>query len=200
MAAAAQAISLQNRGAVIGSDPAVLADIYLAENNLAIWNRTLNAAISVDAQRIVAAHPNLQVRMTVAPDSVGAALQEAVGLAVSAPVLIDDIIQVVDMFCFLFELKRAGLRLSVLDRAMCPRFHADQVPCRLVTTYMGAGTEWQDYAHAAAEPAINQMNAGDIALLKGERWVGNEGGGLRHRSPQCNTKTSRLILTLDFSE
>lgn len=48
----------------------------------------------------------------------------------------------VDMFCCLFELKRAGLRLTVLDRAMCPRFHVDRVPCRLVTTYLGAATEW----------------------------------------------------------
>ena len=46
------------------------------------------------------------------------------------------------MFCYLFDLKRAGLRLTSLNNAMCPRFHVDGVPCRLVTTYQGIATEW----------------------------------------------------------
>lgn len=45
---------------------------------------------------------------------------------------------------------------------------------------------------------IRQLNAGDVALLKGESWVGNEGGGLIHRSPHISSQTRRLLLTLDF--
>ena len=43
-----------------------------------------------------------------------------------------DIAQLVDKFFCLFDLKRAALRFLVLDRAMCPRFHVDRVPYRLV--------------------------------------------------------------------
>ena len=34
----------------------------------------------------------------------------------------------------------AGLRL--LEHAMCPRFHCDNLPVRLVTTSHGHGCEW----------------------------------------------------------
>ena len=46
------------------------------------------------------------------------------------------------MYCYLFELNEIGLSLRVLDKAMCPRFHVDHVPCRLITTYTGVTTQW----------------------------------------------------------
>ena len=55
---------------------------------------------------------------------------------------------------------------------------------------------------AQAEPAepsrIEQVNTGDVALLKGEKWQGNEGAGLIHRSPALADGERRLILTLDW--
>ena len=45
---------------------------------------------------------------------------------------------------------------------------------------------------------IQQLNQGDVALLKGELWVGNENAGLVHRSPAVADKQPRLMLTLDF--
>ena len=46
---------------------------------------------------------------------------------------------------------------------------------------------------------IKQLCVGDVALLKGERWYGNSGGGLVHRSPHVeDTNSKRLLLTLDF--
>lgn len=54
----------------------------------------------------------------------------------------------------------------------------------------------------AAEPKdptlIRQLQSGDVALLKGENWIGNEGAGIIHRSPQPPQGTRRLILTLDW--
>jgi hypothetical protein len=35
-------------------------------------------------------------------------------------------------------------------------------------------------------------------LLKGEAWIGNENGGLVHRSPNLTGGARRLLLTLDF--
>ena len=132
--------------------------------------------------------------------------------------LAKDIAQLVDMFCSLFEQKRAVLKLTTLHRAMCPRFHVDWVPCRLITTYQGVATEW--LPHNVADRSklgtgnmgkpdelsglfdsssdIQQLNCGDIALLKGEIWENNEGAGLIHRSPQLSGGTRRLLLTIDF--
>jgi len=36
----------------------------------------------------------------------------------------------------------AGTRITTLDRAMCPRFHVDRVPVRLIVTWGGPGTQW----------------------------------------------------------
>ena len=143
---------------------------------------------------------------------------EALGYIPEATLLCEDVANLVNMFCCLFELKRAGLRLAVLDCAMCPRFHVDKVPCRLLTTYRGIGTEW--LPHLVADRSklgfgnqgksdndsglfksvanIEQLTLGDVALLKGEAWRGNQGAGLIHRSPQLAIQERRLLLTLDF--
>ncbi|MNV95110.1 hypothetical protein D3C71_1899700 [compost metagenome] len=53
--------------------------------------------------------------------------------------------------------------------------------------------------HAQAEPEdYQQMLCGEVAVLKGEKWQGNEGLGLIHRSPQPAPGERRLILTLDW--
>jgi hypothetical protein len=136
-------------------------------------------------------------------------------------VLSDDITLLVDMFCCVFDLKKAGLRLTALNRAMCPRFHFDRIPCRLITTYHGVATEWlphqvvdrsklgagnqgkSDEKSGLFESAndISQLSKGDVGLLKGEFWHDNEGAGLVHRSPvhtDDSLSQSRLLLTLDF--
>ena len=130
----------------------------------------------------------------------------------------ENIAELVDMFCYLFELKEAAIRLKVLDQAMCPKFHVDRVPCRLVTTYQGIATEWLPHEvldHTKlgwgsngladsesglyqSESDIQQLGCGDVALLKGTLWEGNENAGLVHRSPVLPANEKRLILTLDF--
>lgn len=122
-------------------------------------------------------------------------------------------------FCELFGRREAGLRLRTLDKAMCPRFHVDRVPARMICSYGGIGTEWlPEYAldrsklgmggcglpdaesGLIADPtAIRQMPVHAVGLMKGESWEGNEGYGLVHRSPQPTAVQSRrLLLTLDM--
>ena len=119
------------------------------------------------------------------------------------------------MFCCLFGLERTGLRLATLNRAMCPRFHVDHVPCRLLKTYTGIATQWIPHERLdrtklgvnrhnqpdelsglfQRETDIENLQSGHVALLKGEkRWVGNEGTGLVHRSPRLNKGERRLLL------
>jgi hypothetical protein len=123
---------------------------------------------------------------------------------------IADVSWLVSAFACLLGAKRVGLRLRVLDKAMCPRFHVDHVPVRLITTYCGIGSQWlkegamdrRQLGNAEAEPRddslIEQIASGEVALLKGEKWHGNEGFGLIHRSPQLASGERRLILTLDW--
>lgn len=123
---------------------------------------------------------------------------------------IADVRWLVSAYACLLGAKRIGLRLRALDKAMCPRFHVDHVPVRLITTYAGPGSQWLKegmierrlLGQLTAEPTkksqIEHINVGEVALLKGEKWQGNEGFGLVHRSPAVAQGERRLILTLDW--
>lgn len=205
------------RRAITGKESMVLADIYQPDTNIAIWRRELSPALKMSVSNLLAEHPHFQASMTVTPQSALASLSESFGNA-NQPELSENIAELVDMFCCLFELERTGLRLTTLDRAMCPKFHVDKVPCRLVTTYQGVATEWLPHHivkreklgrgsnglpdHQSglyqSEGDIQQLGSGDVALLKGERWEGNENAGLVHRSPMPDVGQNRLLLTLDF--
>lgn len=129
-----------------------------------------------------------------------------------------DIAALTEAFCDLIGCERAGLRLRMLSGPMCPRFHVDFVPCRLICTYGQTGTEWlpesavdrSKLGHGAgglpddrsglitADHAIRRMPPYSIALLKGEHWPGNQGRGVVHRSPSLPPeRPARLLLTLD---
>ena len=46
---------------------------------------------------------------------------------------------------------------------------------------------------------INRLIPGDVALLKGENWIGKGGAGLVHRSPQLSDDKRRLLRSLGFT-
>lgn len=130
---------------------------------------------------------------------------------------IEDVGWIVEMFACLFDLENIGLRLNVLAKTMCPRFHTDKVPCRLITTYAGKGTEWLDSKSIdhvmlaacnefkekadrfAEQYPIQSLQEGEIALFKGDRWDEQGGHGVIHRSPALGPGEMRLLLTLDFA-
>lgn len=202
---------------IVGQEPTVFADIYEDDINIAVWQRELTDELAQTVKYILDTKPGLQLSATVTPQNAHNAISNALPDTPATAALCDDISQLVDMFCSLFDLEQAGLRLVVLDRAMCPRFHVDRVPCRLVTTYQGIATQWlpHDFVdrtklgtgneglpdeqsglfQQAAD--IQQLNQGDVALLKGESWQGNAGAGLVHRSPHV-ADARRMLLTLDF--
>lgn len=193
----------------------VLADIYQENINIAVWQRELPSALLQATTRILQDSPKLEAAFTLSPSTAFDALLDKFGDSEDARILAGDIAELVDMFCCLFELKRAGVRLTALQKAMCPKFHVDHIPCRLVSTYFGAATEWLPHEYLELhhpsllqkqplrilEPSkqdIQQLSIGDVALLKGEGWQGNEGSGLVHRSPASTATSPRLLLTLDF--
>ena len=196
----------------------VLADIYQENTNIVVWKRSLTDKLLEASNSILSTTPDLEISLVVSPQDTVSNLQARLDSSKMAMILIEDIHKLVNMFCDLFDLKRVGLRLTSLKHAMCPRFHVDNVPCRLITTYQGIATEWLSHSDADRsklgvgnegkpdsqsgiyqdETNIQQLSQGDVALLKGEAWVGNEGKGLIHRSPQLYDQASRLILTIDF--
>jgi hypothetical protein len=207
----------KTRYSIQGNEPSILTDIYQDQVNMAIWQRQLSSTLISSVTAFLIEKPTFKTSMTVSADSVLASISESLGSNMAE--LSENIAELVQMFSCLFELKRIGLRLTVIDSAMCPKFHVDNVPCRLITTFQGVGTEWLPHQVVNREKlgrgsvgktdsesgiyknqhAIQQLNCGDVALLKGEHWKGNEAGGLVHRSPALLTNERRLILTLDFS-
>ncbi len=209
---------IQYRQAATGHLPTALTGIYREDVNIAIWRRQLESSLEQAAHNLLEDRPILQLSVSVTPQNVYDAVVEALGPTQDSAILSEDITQLLNMFCCLFDLKHVGLRLTALDQAMCPRFHVDRVPCRLVTTYCGSATEWlaDDRVDRSKLGAgnqglpdtqsgiyphpddIRQLSCGDVAILKGELWEGNEQAGLVHRSPQVKPNQRRLLMTLDF--
>jgi len=197
----------------------ILADIYRDDVNISIWQRSLPMELLNAAQCILNLNYAFGFSASVTPQDVFDNLFDALGANEEAQVISTDVTEIVTMFCYLFDLQQVGLRLTTLERAMCPKFHVDRVPCRLVTTYSGIATEWIAHKDVDREKLgmgsqgksdkesglyqdrsqIRQLASGDIALLKGESWLGNEGCGLVHRSPSLTNQNKRLLLTLDFN-
>ena len=196
-----------------GETPLALSDILNDGVNLAIWQRQLPLHIAEFGALLVALNELLAESLVVELVSEDC-VPNLQGLASSCRDLegydgfIADVSWLVSAFACLLGAKRIGVRLRLLGKAMCPRFHVDHVPVRLITTYAGIGSQWlregvmdrRRLSQADAEPTerIEQIHCGEVALLKGTKWHGNEGHGLIHRSPALKADERRLILTLDW--
>lgn len=219
MASTAQINDLLIRRASSAADPNVFTDIYDTDVNIVIWQRQLSEKLILVVDELIRTNNLKPLEIAVSPENAFAKLSDELGdSSEGLNLLCADIALIVDMFCCLFGLKRAGLRLTMLDKAMCPRFHVDKIPCRLVSTYHGVTTQWLKHekvdrsklgagnnGKADSESGlfkhpndIQQLGLGDVALLKGENWQDTEGAGLVHRSPEVSPNQQRLLLTLDF--
>lgn len=196
---------------VLGNDPQVLSEVLKEDVNLAVWQRTLYPEISTFAGWLSTQGLDLKQSLEVVDERVelGELLRQYVMLD-GCTLFRGDLQWLAEAFACLTGARRIGLRLRSLDKAMCPRFHVDHVPLRLVTTYAGPASQWlEEWAmararlgDAMAEPVsraeIRQMAAGEVGLFKGEKWAGNLGAGIVHRSPLPAPGESRLLLTLDW--
>lgn len=123
--------------------------------------------------------------------------------------LLDQITEASEMLGELMHCERVGVRLETLSAPMCPRFHVDHVPCRMLITLCGSGTEWipnsdvdwdvfADLETMApplqANRQVRQLTTGHWSLLKGGAW-NDCFGGVVHRSP--HGVGERLLLALD---
>ncbi|MDD9952002.1 MAG: DUF1826 domain-containing protein [Zetaproteobacteria bacterium] len=122
----------------------------------------------------------------------------------------------IEMYATLFGLEQVGVRIAGLKRPMCPRFHVDHVPTRLIHSLYGDGcnwfqsseyfnpdkksehklSDWLKQAESSDTRSIRQAPAGAVVIMKGTKW-GEDSLPVIHRSPQHDQP--RLVLTLDFA-
>lgn len=196
---------------VHGGIPECLTEIFSDEVNLAVWERSLpNESINFAHNFSREAGVFERFVSIEAGDSVEQILPAWAQALPGAKTWLADVNEMVEMFGCLFEPAAIGVRLHVLPDTMCPRFHTDRVPVRLLVTYAGRGTEWLPENQvtrgkpsgalpdqAVRNTDIRAMPTGSVCLLKGESWIGNEGRGLVHRSPAPGS-SPRLVLGLDW--
>ncbi len=137
----------------------------------------------------------------------------AMASVVDAPMFAElsrELLGPVEVLSELLGCEAVGIRAATLRGPMCPRFHRDHVPCRLLITVDGDATEWishdeVDEAALAdrdnqAPPVITgkeirQLATGSWSLLKGGAWDPEISSGVVHRSPSQHAP--RLLLSFD---
>lgn len=195
-----------------------LSDIYCDNVDLALWRRNLSSALSNDVKGLLNTHSSFALRTVLKPSEVkewlrGSLKQQAF------TALENDMTFLAEVFADLFDLTHVGLRLELLNKTMCPRFHVDKLSCRLVTTYSGKTTEWltEDNVNRNKlgsganglpdessgiylnKEMIQTATEGDVLLMKGQGWPESVIDGLVHRSPSATPGERRLLLGIDFA-
>lgn len=191
--------------------------IYCDDVNLCVWRRALDPALPAWLARVrdavdFAADVTLD---GLRPDA--SALVAELPPSPERDALQRDVELVARRYARLMGAARVDASLATVARDMCRRFHADYVGVRLLCTYSGPGTEWVDDAWVRRRPAdpgesfddanraivpdpsrVRSLGEGEVGLLKGHSWPGNEGRGVVHRSaPVEALGLRRLVLKID---
>jgi hypothetical protein len=195
-------LSLAQRASRIaeGDGPDALGRLSAPGVAAAIWRRSLPGVLSgwLDAlapDRL----PRFRARLAVA--DVGAAVDAACGIAGLAAgpartALAAELGALAKMFGQLLQTDIVEARLDVIATDACHRFHVDRVRARLLCTLRGPGTEFALPA-AADVRVVRPLARGEVALMRGTLWPGEE-TALLHRSPPIDgTGIVRLLFVLD---
>ena len=204
----------------LSGDAGDLANIYQPQVNLAVWQGSLQQALGPeraaclqhDLTALLQQQPGFRFSLMASQEQALQRLLSSLPADIHACRGLAEYLQLtLELFLELFEPAAVSLRLQSLRGAMCPRFHVDHVPVRLVTTLLGPATEWLPEAAVCrsalgaggGDPCLDssrvaRMASGDLALLKGSGWIGNEDNALVHRSPALADQP-RLFLSIDFA-
>jgi hypothetical protein len=195
------------------NDVAGLIALFEEGVNVVALSRRLDPVVIGEAQ-LALSQPSFRLLTSVTPsEGPGALMAQMTPL----PRLAAEVHFWTEVLAELTGCELVGVRLTRLESAMCPRLHVDKVTVRVVSTFVGNGTEYlaeEDVdrrwlGHAAAGVSdeasglmrpgacVRRAEAGDVVLLKGEAWPNNAGRGAVHRSPAASSASPRLVLTLD---
>ncbi|QTD56889.1 DUF1826 domain-containing protein [Parasphingorhabdus cellanae] len=182
-------------------NPKALRAIRVEGVGIAIWERSAPPGLSdLKLDGIV------DVRFTADIDELPAMLDSALDDAgheksVARDILHNDILVLANRFAQIMQNEFVEIRLECVTTNACKKFHTDYVTARLITTYLGQGTQWLDSEDTADSDCgdlhnIQQMQAGDVALFKGRLWSRDKAG--IHRSPPIEgTGEERLLLVIN---
>ena len=121
--------------------------------------------------------------------------------------LIDDVLVLARYFTKVSMRNTVRIRIETVADDGCRFFHLDNVEMRLVTTYIGNGTQWvsPDFSKAAYQQQINYtgplntIDKGDVAIFKGKK--NGADNLILHRSPPMQPDHSpRLVVVIDPDE
>jgi hypothetical protein len=182
-------------------DPRSLHELRDEECNLVIWQRRLEQdfyAVLAPEARNIRLDSDLQ------------SLDESLTQALAANrfsgkslhgALVSDIAHLARCFCEALRLDRFEVRLEIVTTDSCRKFHADYVSARLITTYVGPGTEWLDaedarrVAEGAQPRQINRLDTGDVGIFKGK--LATLSPAIHRSPPIAGTGEQRLLLVLN---
>ena len=187
--------------AKLSVSPHVMGAIREEGCNLAVWERgaklSFTALLAKELEDVRFAATLAQLR----PRLPGELDQAGYPDTPERLALIEDIVDLAQRYGAIMDLEAVSLRLSIITTNRCRKFHADYVKARLITTYVGTGTQWIDTQDAArvargeTPHRIHTMNSGDVGLFKGRIWTQTPA---IHRSPPIEgTGETRLMLVLD---
>ncbi len=127
-------------------------------------------------------------------------------LARLARPLRDDLVGLMALFQEATRTPILRLRIETVNDDACRLFHIDNVRFRLITTYIGDGTQWllpglEDSA-TTNQPTeyrdFSQLKAGEVGLFRGKKCL--RGAHVRHRSPPIAENPARLVLVIDEAD
>jgi hypothetical protein len=176
----------------------VIAGIHVPDTDILVARRPL----AVECGDLVAGGTIGEVRFKTS--SRGAAAKIARGLErldMTAPTrqrvrLADDILGLVCGMLAVFQWPRVEVRLQLTNEQSCPTFHGDNVVVRLVTTYVGPGTEFIE-RHAA--DTVHRAGTGSLVFLKGCRHP-THADRVLHRSPPMQPSARRFTVAIDWAD
>lgn len=199
----------------LGLDPSVLGHIKDDAISLVIWQRRLPRGLRDDLRRWAASDPpRFEARVEHDDDWIESALASFPRSPARA-LLVADVAQLVSRFRQLTSSTSVKISFGTVRDDQCRKFHADYQRLRLITTYLGPGTEWLPEPairrEALVEPpacptSANQLivkdsalvqraHSGDVLVLRGHDGVRAGGLAAIHRSPPIERSgKARVVL------
>lgn len=181
-----------------------LVEVFAPATQVCAWQRAIDPAIGTYLSQL---HPTRELQVIETLAAVGEPKLDGLPNGPGRASLMADLSLLREVVCELLGCAAVGLRLARIGRAMCPGWHVDRAGIRLVCTYQGPGTQWLDdqavdrgdlRAAPTGDGTFIQADPGEIVLLKGALWQGNDAFGAVHRSPELGSSTPlRTLITLD---
>ncbi|MFM7290668.1 MAG: DUF1826 domain-containing protein [Planctomycetia bacterium] len=178
-----------------GWDDELIAGIHAADTDIVLIRRPL----PVDCASLVARGRVGEVRFHTSARGAKNKIDRGLDrLELKAPGgprarLADDILGLICGMLAGFDWPRVEVRLDLADVQACPKFHSDNVLVRLVTTYVGPGTE---YIETCCPDVVHRAAPGSLVFLKGRRHATHR-DTIQHRSPALTRGSRRLSVAID---